>query len=164
MRAVPFINPSQLFVIEQVIPLHLFSLLEVFLLVKSERPLLWDDRVLRIKLTQVESINCQSFFCKDELVCLDQLEMQIVLQISSISIGQPHISEAGVIAVVPEETLFELAFLSQVLNYFSLPNKETLLLIGRVLFKEIIALVRKEEQLNQIKPALESLERFCFHI
>jgi len=49
-RAVPFVNPAQLFVIEQVIPLHFLPLLEVFLLVESERPLLRDYRVLRIKL------------------------------------------------------------------------------------------------------------------
>jgi hypothetical protein len=63
-----------------------------------------------------------------------------------------------VIAVVLEETLFELALLSQVLNYFSFPEKGTLLLIEGVLFKETIPLGRKEDQLNQIKPALESFE------
>jgi hypothetical protein len=59
--------------------------------------------------------------------------MNIVLQISSVSIGESYISEARVIAVVLEETFFELAFLSQVLNHFSLPYKGTLLLIEGVL-------------------------------
>jgi hypothetical protein len=47
--------------------------------------------------------------------------MKIVLEISSVSIGESYISEEMVIAVVLEETLFESTLLFQVLNYFSFP-------------------------------------------
>jgi hypothetical protein len=43
--------------------------------------------------------------------------MQIVLFIGSISIGEPHISEARMIAVVLKEALFGLALCSQVFYY-----------------------------------------------